>query len=150
MSNDEAPKLHIDSDWKAEAQREKERLAAEDTRKTQSSSGKQPKPGELPPADFSALVGMLAYQAMSGLGGSVDPKSGKMMVDPEGSRFVIDLLAVLQDKTKGNLTEEESMEINQILAHLRNQFVQVMQLIAEQQANEGSQFPPPGSAPVTL
>ena len=69
MSEDPAPKLHIDSDWKAEAQAEKERLAAqEQLREEQKSTQPGPGPAGLPEASFKTLVGVLASQALMGLG----------------------------------------------------------------------------------
>ena len=72
MADESAPKLHIDSDWKAEAQREKARLSEKEKPKapTPAAGGKK-KPleeGELPEASFKSLVGMLASQAIMGLG----------------------------------------------------------------------------------
>lgn len=131
MSQDDTPKLHIDSDWKEQAQAEKERLAAAEEAK----AGSDPEaPQGLPEASFRSLVGILVSQAISGLGGIRDPQTGGVMVDLEGSKFAIDLLAVIQEKTEGNLTEEESSELTQVLQELRSQFVQFAQLVAQQQA----------------
>jgi hypothetical protein len=143
MSNEESsPKLHIDSDWKAEAQREKERLAA----KEQQAAG-QGGPDEqgLPEANFQSLVGVLASQAVMGLGAYGDPKTGKVMIDLEGSRFSIDLLAVLEEKTQGNLTEQEASELKQLLTELRNRYVQIAQLVAKQQAADAASATQGGS-----
>ncbi|MBT8485199.1 MAG: DUF1844 domain-containing protein [Phycisphaerales bacterium] len=140
MTKDDAPKLHIDSDWKAEAQAEKERLAAQeqsrDAEKTGGGAGRG-----LPAADFRSLVGVLASQALMGLGTIEDPQTKGVVVDLEGSRFAIDLLAVLEEKTKGNLTEEEAAELRQLVADLRARFVQLGQLVAQQAAAGG-----PGAA----
>src|ERR1043165_7113408 len=130
---DNKPKIHIDSDWKAEAQKEKERLA-------QKEQARAPKAGaagaagataaakgsaegaehELPEASFRSLVGMLASQAVMELGTMADPQTNRVIVDLEGARFAIDLLDVLEQKTKNNLTDEESKELRQILAELRS------------------------------
>lgn len=127
MAHDETPKLHIDSDWKAQAQAEKERLAAKEKE-----AAKQPSAQGLPEASFQALVSVLASQAIMGLGAYADPKSGRVMIDLEGSKFSIDLLAVLEEKTKGNLTAEETDELKQLLVELRARFVQIAQLVAQQ------------------
>lgn len=136
--SEETPKLHIDSDWKAEAQAEKERLAAEADQKT--AQGATPPPGELPPADFKSLMGLLASQAIMGLGAYTDPQSGGVVVDLPGAKFAIDLLGVLEEKTKGNLDEAEGEEIAKVLTELRARFVQVAQLVA-QQAEAGGPAP---------
>jgi hypothetical protein len=137
-----APKLHIDSDWKAEAQREKERLAKKEqatkpaatSAAAKGGAGAAASRGELPEASFRSLVGMLASQAIMGLGAMADQQTNRVIVDLEGSRFAIDMLDVLEQKTKGNLTEEEAKELRQILAELRSRYVQIAQLVARQMA----------------
>ena len=125
--SDEAPKLHIDSDWKAQAQAEKERLAEKEAARASHAGGVAgggEGEGELPPANFRTLVATLASQAMMGLGAYGDPQSGRVVIDVAGAQFAIDLLGVIEEKTKGNLTPEESEELKEVLAHLRARFVQ--------------------------
>lgn len=130
---DDAPRLHIDADWKEQAQAEKEKLSQQidDTER-------QPGPDELPPASMHALVSMLASQAIMGLGGYADPQTGRPMIDLVGSRFAIDVLGVLHEKTTGNLTPEETAELTEVLAALRQRFVQVATLIQQQMAKDPS------------
>ena len=128
---DPAPKLHVDSDWKTEARAEKARLESVEEAK-EKNGGRPPGPGEMPEADMRALIGVLASQAIMGLGAVGDPKGGKVVVDLPGSQFCIDLLAVLEKKTKGNLSDEEAKELAQILAELRGRYVQISHLIAKQ------------------
>lgn len=147
----DTPKLQIDSDWKAEALKEKERLTQKEAAKapvskssmTGAGAGAGGEAGEggeereaLPPADFHTLVGMLAQQAIMGLGVMADKKTGGVIVDLEGSRFAIDLLDILEQKTKGNLNEEEAAELKQILGDLRTRFVQIAQLVAKQMSKQ--------------
>ena len=129
MSQDE-PKIQIDSDWKAEAQAEKERLAAQ-AEAAEAEAGDR-RPGELPEADFKTLMGVLASQAIMGLGAVGDPKTGRVVIDLPGAKFSIDLLNVLEEKTKGNLSEDEAKEFTQMLAELRARFVQISELVAKQ------------------
>ena len=152
--SDETPKLHIDSDWKAEAQAEKERLAADAAKKTEA-AGTAPAPGEMPPADFKSLMGLLASQAIMGLGAYTDPDSGGVVVDLPGAKFAIDLLGVLEEKTAGNLSEEETSEINKVVTELRSRFVQIAQIVAQQGqpgGQPGGQIPggDPASPPPDL
>ena len=144
MSDAEAPKIHVDSDWKAQAQAEKERMAKQEAEKA-------PRPGreEMPPADFRSLVGLLASQAVGGLGGYAD-EQGRVMVDLVGSRFAIDLLGVLEEKTKGNLTPEEASELKEVLSELRQRFVQIATMIQQQMAKDPASVQVmgrPGSVP---
>lgn len=142
---DDAPKLHIDADWKEQAQAEKEKLSQKID-----DSPRQPGPDELPPADMRALVGSLASQALMGLGAYADPQTGRAMIDLMGSRFAIDLLGVLEEKTKGNLTPEEASELKEVLSELRQRFVQIASMIQQQMAKDPASVQVmgrPGSAP---
>ena len=133
MSQDEtAPKLQIDSDWKAEAEAEKQRLTEQE--KAKEAKGDRAQPGQLPKADIKSLMGVLASQAIMGLGAVADPKSGRVVIDLEGARFSIDLLGVLEEKTKNNLSDEEATELNQVVTELQARFVQIAQLVAQQGA----------------
>jgi uncharacterized membrane protein len=144
---DSTPKIHIDADWKAEAQAEKERMKASEAAHSGESREQKPRgPRELPEANFRTLVSVLASQALLGLGTVADPEQKGVMVDLDGARFSIDLLGVLEDKTTGNLSDDESKELKSLLGELRSRFVQVSQLIA-QQAKIGAGQPPGASTP---
>jgi hypothetical protein len=142
-----APKLHVDSDWKAQAHAEKERLARLEAEREQERAAKgEAGPEGFPPADFKSLVGVLASQALSGLGMYADDK-GRAIVDLEGSRFAIDLLGVLEERTKGNLSDEEAKDLTAVLGELRSRFVQLASMVAQQmkaQAASGSVAGGPG------
>jgi hypothetical protein len=125
-----APKLHIDSDWKAQAQAEKERLAQ---REAELESKRAANPEEFPPADFKGLVGVLVSQALMGLGAYGD-EQGRVIIDLPGSRFAIDLLGVLEEKTKGNLSKEESEDLTNVLSQLRARFMQLATMVQQQMA----------------
>lgn len=133
---EETPRLHIDSDWKAQAQAEKERLAEREAARASRPEAGHEGEGELPPADFRTLVATLASQAMMGLGAYGDPKTGRVVIDVVGAQFAIDLLGVLELKTKGNLSEEEATELKEVLQHLRARFVHVAKLVAAQMQRE--------------
>ncbi|MCP3906046.1 MAG: DUF1844 domain-containing protein [Planctomycetes bacterium] len=143
--DDTTPKIQVDSDWKAEAQAEKERLmAAEQKQDTEPGAG-PPGAHALPEASFKTLVGVIASQALMGLGTMQDPQTKGVVVDLEGAQFSIDLLAVLEERTKGNLDEDEARELTQLLAELRTRYVQVGQLVAQQMA-AGAASGMPGDA----
>jgi len=143
---DPAPKLQIDSDWKAEAQAEKERLAAKEAEASAAADG-QPAPGELPEANFKSLMGLLASQAIMGLGAYPDPETGAAVVDLVGSKFAIDLLGVLEEKTAGNISDEESKELTDVLGQLRSRFVQIADAVTQQQMNAAQGTPPGQTGP---
>jgi uncharacterized protein DUF1844 len=80
----------------------------------------------LPPASFEFLVISLRWQAEMQLG-VFGPPEGEQRPDLDGARHSIDLLAVLQDKTKGNLTWEEQRLLENSLTELRFRFVQAVE-----------------------
>lgn len=118
MADDKSePKIIIDSDWKEEAQQEKERLAEME--------GDTPG-NQLPDkASFTHMINLLTMQAIVGMGGMQDPSGQPIPPDPQMARFHIDLLGVLEEKTKGNLEEEEKSLLSQSLHELRMMFVQL-------------------------
>ena len=78
----------------------------------------------LPPASFATLVHSLTAQALSSLG-QIPDASGKTNVEIELGKHFIDTLAVLEEKTKGNLDEEEAAALSKMLYELRMLFVHV-------------------------
>ena len=82
----------------------------------------------LPPASFEFLTLSLRTQAEFQLGlMHFGPPEEKPEPDFELARHSIDLLAVLKDKTKGNLSLEEQRMLENSLTELRFRFVQVME-----------------------
>ncbi|MSR28121.1 MAG: DUF1844 domain-containing protein [Phycisphaerales bacterium] len=137
----DGPSIHVDSDWKAQAEAERQRLEKLDQAHAQSSPASE----ALPPADFRSIVGLLATQALGGLGAYGDPETKRVVVDLAQAQFAIDLLGVLEGKTKGNLSTEESAELGAILAELRSRFVHFSKLVASQGAATASASTPPGA-----
>ena len=104
-------------------------------------------PGELPEANFKSLMGLLASQAIMGLGAYPDPETGAAVIDLVGSKFAIDLLGVLEEKTSGNISDDESKELAEILGQLRSRFVQIADAVAQQQMKEATEGIAPGQPP---
>lgn len=77
-----------------------------------------------PPIDFSTFVLSLASTALIQMGATPDPETGKVEKDLEIARETIDLLGLLQEKTRGNLTDEESHFFEAVLYDLRVKFVE--------------------------
>ncbi len=78
---------------------------------------------QLPPASFEFLVLSLKVQAEIHLG--VYPAPDGAQADINIARHTIDLLKVLQDKTKGNLSLEEQRLLDNSLTELRFRFIQM-------------------------
>jgi hypothetical protein len=77
----------------------------------------------LPQPSFAGLVNMLAVEAALHLGLIEPPKGIERHVDLEAARHLIDLLGILQEKTRGNLAPDEGALLDNVLAELRMQFV---------------------------
>jgi hypothetical protein len=123
--NQPEKKIIIDEDWKSQVEAEKEstRRAAEAGQPAEAavSAGTR---GPLPPADLSFLIGTLYLQGAMGLGLLPNPVTKKAEVQPDAAKHAIDVLAMLQQKTEGNRTPEESEELEGVLHELRMAFVQ--------------------------
>jgi len=117
--NESGGGLHIDSDWKTEAAKEKERLAEQERRSAGTAGA-----GGVGAPNFLELLNLLAIQAAVSLGGYRGPGGERIPANPAAAKHHIDLLDVLDQKTKGNLTEEEKRALDSILYELRLQYVQ--------------------------
>lgn len=84
-----------------------------------------PNSARLPEASFLSLVNMLGVEAAMHLGLIQTPGEEPLPVDTEAARHLLDMLGVLQTKTRGNLTPEEDNLFENMLADLRMQFVAV-------------------------
>lgn len=124
---DEPKKLIIDEDWKQQAQREKDVLAAkeEEEKKKEAEEPEAGPGGPMPEGSFAALVSMLTTQALFALGLIRVRGEDEREPDLEMARYNIDMLEVLAEKTKGNLTPEEQKMLKDTLADLRMGFVSV-------------------------
>jgi hypothetical protein len=76
------------------------------------------------PRDFAAFVEGMYLEAMLYLGVMPDPRSGQVMEDIELAQYKIDLLAMIQAKTQGNLTADEKKQLDEVLYQLRTAFLQ--------------------------
>jgi len=133
MTDSDSPKIFIDDDWKRQAQEEKERLAQQEQaakKETKATDRPTTKPAEgtekheLPQASFEALVSTLTSQALLALGVVEHPSMGKML-NLDLAKFNIDLLGIIEEKTKGNLNEQEKQMMEQTLHQLRMMFVEI-------------------------
>ena len=78
---------------------------------------------EFPPASFEILISALATEAMMGMGQIPHPVSGKPEPNLSQARYAIDMLEVLQTKTKGNLEDGEENALRDLLHQLRMSFI---------------------------
>jgi len=129
---DEEKKIIIDEDWKAQVEAEKEEAHRQTEGEDQAEpSGSEPQPempsGPLPPPTLDFVVSSFAMQAMVSLGMMANPLTQKSEVQLDQAKHFIDTIAMLQEKTEGNRTPEESAMFDNILHELRMSFVAVGQ-----------------------
>ena len=79
---------------------------------------------ELPPVDFIGFILSLASSVQVHLGLVANPTTQKIEKNLDLAKQTIDLLGLLEEKTKGNLTNEEGLLLSHLLTDLRLQFVE--------------------------
>src|SRR3989338_7852065 len=99
-------KKNIDEQWNETVEKEKEAL-------------KNEKEFIPPTPDFNFFITTLSLQASIALGQIPNPASNKTEEDLSQAKFLIDTLGMLQEKTKGNLTNDESSFLENLLYELR-------------------------------
>jgi len=128
-------KIIVDDDWKAQARQEKERLAQE-TAQVQA----------LPDPSFAELVNIVVMQALAGLGLLPGPGGERIPPNLELAKHYIDMLQVLEDKTRNNLTDQERRMLDQVLYETRMSYVQLASAAGVAPGTAPS-VKPPGPAP---
>jgi hypothetical protein len=157
MAEDQ-PSLHIDTDWKKQAQEEKRRLAEDEQKRAaeRSSAAAAPIPGaaaptgspgpagaaaassgrgrtssaasrgtrEMPEASFPTLVNSLMTQVLLYLG-ELTPRGVEPQVNLDMAKFNIDLLGVLEEKSRNNLSPDEQKLLDTALYETRMRYVQI-------------------------
>jgi hypothetical protein len=162
---EEQPSLHIDTDWKRQAQEEKRKLAEQEATKKAQQAATTPPPGvgagpvgtpppvggaaapptaggmgaraatgagrsretgqrQMPQASFPTLVQGIVTQVLFYLG-DLTPRGTEPQVNLDMAKYNIDLLGVLEEKTKGNLTEDEQRLLDSALYEARMRYVSV-------------------------
>lgn len=114
----------------AEGERRPDVTIEESQREVSQPSPPQAELGPEPSTDgelggFETLVSYLSTTAMFQLGLIPGPSGERVPVDLPNARRTIDLLEVLQDKTRGNLTREESSLLENILYDLRLSYIEL-------------------------
>ena len=119
----------VDESWKEQV--EKERRSPRPSEPPKSAQPQPPPPqphrGGAAQSDFSMFLSSLSMQAMIALGEVVHPATGLAQPDPEQARYLIDILGLLQEKTQGNLSPEETALLDGLLYELRMKYVEKTQ-----------------------
>jgi hypothetical protein len=136
---DEKLSLHIDTDWKKQAQEEKRKLAEQEKQKTAApaspaaaipaasrADGATAQRGarEMPPPSFAALVQSVLTQVFFYLG-DLTPRGAEPQLNLDMAKYQIDILGILEEKTKNNLSPEETRLLDAALYEARTRFISV-------------------------
>ena len=95
-----------------------------ETRDTRPEETTKQEDKKLPPVDFTTFILSLASSVQVHLGLLANPATGKPEKNLELAKQTIDLLGLMEEKTKGNLTSDEGQILQHILHDLRVQFVE--------------------------
>lgn len=126
----------VDESWKEQVEREKQEPAAAPAAPSgqapvEAAAGEAAEPAAggpeqergLPEARFDLFVSGLAMDALIALGDIPHPVTKKPMPNLEHARYLIDLLGVLGEKTRGNLSVDEERLLKDALYQLRTRYL---------------------------
>ena len=100
----------VDDTWKQDVTRE--------------SGASKPEPGQRPSLTLTSFITSLGYQTLMHLGELPHPETRERAVDLEAAKETIDLLVLLESKTRGNQTPEETQLFKTLLPELQMKFVE--------------------------
>jgi len=113
--------LNEKGELKEEKQDEEIEKKKEAKKKTIGTDDEQRVP--LPEVNFNSLIFSLSSSALLHIGEIADPHTGEKRQDLALAKHTIDIMAMLKEKTKGNLNEEEDKFLDNILTDLRWRYV---------------------------
>jgi len=91
---------------------------------------------ELNEARFTQLIFTFQAAAMQQMGKLINPLTGKVEKNMEQAKRSIDIVAMLEEKTKGNLNEREKKLIEGVLFELRMNYLDELKVVEEQKQRE--------------
>lgn len=136
------PKIIVDDDWKAQVEKEKAAATAKPEPSSDEVLAKETEPaqvaepaektepaaddaGQLPPASLEVHISMLFSQCMAALGQMPGPDGQPTEVNKPFAKHFIDTIEMLQEKTSGNVTDDEKKMMAEVLHAMRMAFVSV-------------------------
>lgn len=96
-------------------------------------------PGAEDPASFVNFLSTLATNAAAALGAMPHPATGQRSLDLETGKYWLDVMAMLKERTKGNLHEKELRLLDGILGDLRMQYVTLVRATEEKLKQQAAQ-----------
>ena len=117
----------VDEDWKRRAQAEKEVDAVKAAPPAPAPPGAPPRADVKANPMFRSLIESLASQALLFMGAMRDPMTGQVHQDLNQAQTMIDMLGMVDEKTRGNLAKEEAEMLKEVLDEVRMHFVRLTQ-----------------------
>lgn len=112
MENFEEKKKKVDEAWKETVKKE--------SQGSEAASKQEEYPQEI---NFGLFLSSLMIEGLIALGEVENPVTKKKEITLGQAKYVIDVMSMLQEKTKNNLTPEEKNAVEQILYELRMRYV---------------------------
>jgi len=114
----------VDESWKDQVEKDRTKVLSLTPAAAENPTVVPRTPPQPSPA-FMNLLNSLAYQAMFHMGELETSETPTQQINPAAAKEVIDLLSALRDKTKGNLSSDESAFMESAIAELQSKFVQL-------------------------
>ena len=96
-------------------------------------------PGAKDPASFINFLSTIATNAAASLGAVPHPATGQRSLDLDSAKYWLDIMAMLKEKTSGNLHPKESDLIGGLLADMRMQYVHLVKATEEKLKAQAAQ-----------
>lgn len=129
MSENQEKKLYVDEDWKSQVEAEREAAKQEQAEepKEEAAAEQTPQDMPLPEPTLPELVTSLMTQAMYAMGLIPGPDGKPLDPRLNEAKHLVDMIAMLQEKTSGNRTDEESQMFDTLLHELHMAYLAVQQ-----------------------
>ena len=97
--------------------------------------------GYPPPVNFRFFLEGLIGQAWASLGKIPHPATGESKIDLPWAKYFIDMLGLIQEKTRGNLEDDEKSQLEGMLSSLRLTFIDVQKEAAKDEQDAAADAP---------
>jgi hypothetical protein len=133
------PRVRADEDWKKSVAEERQRLREqEEQRQGQSRPDARERAGptSFPEPSIQIFLAGLYTQTLVALGALEDPATGKPEKNVAEAAYLIDTIDMLRTKTEGNLTDDESAYVQNLLYDLKMRYVSATEGAGEAQKED--------------
>lgn len=123
MPEEPTVKKRVDESWKEQTEREKQQPAAAPSQGPQAAAQGASAQPEALEARFDLFISGLAMEALIALGDLAHPATKRQAANLPQAKYLIDVLGIISDKTKGNLSMDEERLVKDALYQLRMRYL---------------------------